>query len=100
MERLLPEEPISELEIPVLPKAADSIIAAVVQQAENIANAVTTIPESIRKREHRFDRVVLGKYTGIPLLCLLLLLILWITVVGANAPLLYCKPDLQSCERY
>lgn len=86
MERLLPEEPISELEIPVLPKAADSIIAAVVQQAENIANAVTTIPESIRKREHRFDRFVLGKYTGIPLLCLLLLLILWITVVGANVP--------------
>ena len=86
MERLLPEEPISELEIPVLPKAADSIIAAVVQRAESIANTVTTIPQFIRKREHRFDRFVLGKYTGIPLLCLLLLLILWITVVGANAP--------------
>ena len=57
-----------------------------VEQAESIANAVTTIPESIRKREHRFDRFVLGKYTGIPLLCLLLLLILWITVVGANVP--------------
>ena len=28
----------------------------------------------------------MGKYTGIPLLCLLLLLILWITVVGANVP--------------
>ena len=66
MERLLPEEPISELEIPVLPKAADSIIAAVVQQAESIANTVTPIPESIRKREHRFARDVLGKYTGNP----------------------------------
>ena len=45
MERLLPEEPISELEIPVLPKAADSIIAAVVQP---VSYTHLTLPTILR----------------------------------------------------
>lgn len=73
------------MEIPQVNGVADTIIAACTR-AESIANTVTTVPEQARKREHRFDRFVLGKYTGIPLLLLLFLVLLWITIIGANYP--------------
>ena len=85
-ERLLPETSLFTLEIPQVNGVSDAIITAIVQQAERIANAVTTVPEQARKREHRFDRFVLGKHTGIPLLLLLLFVLLWITIIGANYP--------------
>lgn len=85
-ERLLPETSLFTLEIPQVNGVSDATITAIVQQAERIANAVTTVPEQARKREHRFDRFVLGKHTGIPLLLLLLFVLLWITIIGANYP--------------
>lgn len=99
-ERLLPETPLSALEIPQVNGVADTIIAAIVQRAESIANTVTTVPEQARKREHRFDRFVLGKYTGIPLLLLLFLVLLWITIIGANYPSPCCKAVLPISEPF
>jgi len=34
----------------------------------------------------RLDRVLTGKWTGLPIMAVLLMLVLWITIVGANVP--------------
>ncbi|MBQ8164355.1 MAG: ferrous iron transport protein B [Clostridia bacterium] len=40
----------------------------------------------MKRRNRRFDKVFTGKVTGIPIMLLLLCLILWITIEGANYP--------------
>lgn len=62
---------------------AESIIA----KAEKIAQAVVTRKETPAwNRDIRIDRVLTGKITGYAVMFLLLMLIFWITIVGANAP--------------
>lgn len=39
-----------------------------------------------RKRNKRLDRIFTGKITGIPIMLLLLCVVLWITIEGANYP--------------
>ncbi len=53
--------------------------------AERTAGRVTQgIPTG--KREQMLDKLVTGKWTGIPILLLLLFFLLWITIAGANIP--------------
>ncbi len=39
-----------------------------------------------RSRGQRLDKILTGKYTGIPILLLLLFFLLWLTIAGANLP--------------
>lgn len=64
----------------------DSVIAATVQLAEEIAaQAVCGMTESDTK-DRRTDRILADKKIGIPVMLLLLAGILWLTMLGANYP--------------
>ncbi|MGN0630037.1 MAG: FeoB small GTPase domain-containing protein, partial [Ruminococcus sp.] len=86
IENILKEENTSETysEPPDQPAADDT--EKTVQLAERICSEVVSKPENCDEKCRRADRIVLGKYTGFPLLFLLLGVVLWITIAGANYP--------------
>lgn len=65
----------------------DDIPESIVKTAEN---AVDGVVKTNQNKKHDFDRkldkLFTSKLTGIPIMLLLLLLIFWITAVGANYP--------------
>ncbi|MBE6021636.1 MAG: ferrous iron transport protein B [Cellulosilyticum sp.] len=65
----------------------DLIVVTYIEQAEKIAQeVVTTLPSKIRDYDRKIDRFLMGKYTAFPMMFLLLSLILWLTIIGANYP--------------
>ncbi len=66
------------------PSASDLINESLIKKSEEIANAVTKTPVSFK--ESFLDFILLGKYTAFPIMLVGFLIILWITVVGANYP--------------
>ncbi len=68
-------------------KVQDDIPESIVKTAEN---AVDGVVKTNQNKKHDFDRkldkLFTSKLTGIPIMLLLLLLIFWITAVGANYP--------------
>ncbi|MBP3309306.1 MAG: ferrous iron transport protein B [Ruminococcus sp.] len=68
-------------------KVTDLITAAVIKRAGDIcAEAVAVGRKSPYLRDRRLDRIFLSRRWGIPVMLLLLGIILWITIVGANYP--------------
>ena len=61
------------------------MIAAVVTHSEEIAARVVRQPEHADAADRKIDRILAGKW-GIPVMLLLLGLVLWLTIVGANYP--------------
>ncbi len=59
-----------------------------VKRAEQIGKLVVrqTAQNAVCARERRLDRVLTGKWTGLPLLLLLLLAVFYLTIRGANVP--------------
>lgn len=66
--------------------AEETAIEDTVKQAEEIFSQCVSVPDGFAERDRRLDRFILGRYTGIPLMLLLLGLVLWITIIGANYP--------------
>ena len=66
-------------------QCADAMIAAVVTHSEEIAARVVQQPEHADAADRKIDRILAGKW-GIPVMLLLLGLVLWLTIVGANYP--------------
>ena len=66
-------------------QCADMRISAMVMHSETLAAAVMTRPEQADQRDRRIDRILAGR-AGIPVMLLLLGLVLWLTIVGANYP--------------
>ena len=65
----------------------DQIVAAIVGRAEAIARRVVSgAGGGYSRRDRRLDRLFTGRATGLPILGLLLLLIFWLTIAGANVP--------------
>ena len=65
----------------------DILVRKLVRRAERISKrAVISAPSAKEARDRRLDRILTGKHTGIPIMLLLLALIFWITIVGANYP--------------
>jgi len=65
----------------------DSIVSSIVSKAELISSeCVTFKKKDYNKRDRKIDKILTNKWTGIPLMILLLITILWITIVGANYP--------------
>ena len=63
----------------------DALSAALVHSAEALAEAVTTVhPSGGEERQRRLDQLVTGALFGYPLMLLLLGLLLYLTVSGAN----------------
>ena len=65
----------------------DLLIQCPVQQAQQLAEQTVTMNEAeAMKRDRQIDRILFSRWAGIPLMILLLCLVLWITLAGANIP--------------
>ncbi len=66
----------------------DSIMESIYKNAEEIASKVVTrVGEKPRFDVDRFvDKLVTSKWTGFPIMFLILAAVFWITIVGANVP--------------
>ncbi len=63
----------------------DQIVSAVVRHAERVAAvSVRSMQEKYSRRDQRLDRILTGKLTGFPIMLLMLLVIFWLTISGAN----------------
>lgn len=62
----------------------DILTAAAVLRAEEITMTCVTAPDDPHARDRAIDRVVLSRRFGIPLMLLLLALVFWLTLSGAN----------------
>ncbi len=68
-------------------KLRDKIVACLVIAAEGIcADAVSFENQNYNARDRKIDRILTNKWTGFPIMLLLLTLIFWITITGANYP--------------
>ena len=65
----------------------DSIVSSIMNRAEKAAAAASEIKSgNALMRDQRIDRILCSKYTGIPIMLALFMLIFWITISGANYP--------------
>ena len=68
-------------------KVQDDIPESIVKTAENTADGVVKTNQNKKYDfDRKLDKLFTSKLTGIPIMLLLLLLIFWITAVGANYP--------------
>lgn len=65
---------------------SDSITASVIKKAEEIAAECVTSGDKAYKRDRMIDDIITSRRFGIPLMIILLGMILWITIEGANIP--------------
>ena len=65
----------------------DLVVSKIVERAEQIYQLCVSVPKSgYNSHDRKIDRVLTSKATGIPIMILLLGVIFWITIVGANYP--------------
>ena len=65
----------------------DLIVSDIVAKAEDIYNHCVRIEaSSYNSRDRKLDKLLTSKATGIPIMILLLGIIFWITITGANYP--------------
>ena len=65
----------------------DEITTATIRHCEVIAReAVTHTQKQYHDRDRKIDRILTSRLTGIPIMILLLFVIFWITITGANIP--------------
>lgn len=63
------------------------VTKALLDRASEINDkAVNSLPSKKEKRERLLDKILLGKYTSIPVMLLLFGVVLWITIAGSNYP--------------
>ncbi len=56
--------------------------------------------EEYNQRDRRLDRILTSKMTGIPIMIVLVLLIFWLTIVGANYPSTWLSNLFAEIEKY
>jgi ferrous iron transport protein B len=65
----------------------DHIVSKIVERAEQVYRLCVALPEGgYNRRDRKIDRLLTSKLTGIPIMILLLGVIFWITITGANYP--------------
>lgn len=64
----------------------DMITAAAALRAEEITLTCVRMPETACTRDRQLDRILLSRRWGMPLMLLLLAMVFYITLSGANAP--------------
>ena len=67
-------------------KIQDSIISSLMHKAENVSRGTFSQQSDSDKRDRAIDRILLSRKFGIPIMLLLLMIILWFTMIGANYP--------------
>ena len=65
----------------------DQIVSCIVRKAEEICDGVVVHEKTKRElRDQKIDRILTSKWTGFPVMLLLLGVIFWLTITGANYP--------------
>ena len=65
---------------------SDIIVETIIKKSEEISKKVVYAPKQYTLRDQRIDKILTSKLTGIPIMILLLVVILWITITLANIP--------------
>ena len=64
-----------------------AVVSALLRAARETAQAAVTARRSPEEdRDRKLDRILTNRYTGVPLMVLLLACVLWLTIQGANYP--------------
>lgn len=78
-----------------------SVTASISQQAERIfSQSVKQLLSREEKKQNMIDRVLLGRYTAVPAMLLLVGVVLWLTMVGANYPSSILKSAFDAAEAW
>lgn len=64
----------------------DKIIKTLIGKAENLCNKVVKVTNKYNNFQRKIDKVLVSKITGIPIMIITLLVVLWITITLANYP--------------
>ncbi len=66
----------------------DSVMESIYKDAETIAGKVVSTPDSKSNysMDRMIDKLVTSKWTGFPIMLLLLSFVFWLTIVGSNYP--------------
>ena len=65
----------------------DKIVYSLVSKAQNIySKSVHVYNENYNERDRKIDKILTSKKTGIPVMIILLFVIFWLTISGANYP--------------
>lgn len=65
----------------------DVIVAKLIEKCEYIYNKTVSIKNNYANTlDRKIDRILTSKLTGIPVMILMMIIIFWLTIVGANYP--------------
>lgn len=65
----------------------DSVVSSIMDKAENICSEVCVFEnENYSNRDRKIDKILTSKKFGIPIMILFLMIIFWLTIIGANYP--------------
>lgn len=79
----------------------DVFVSTLMKQSESICKEVVTYEnENYIERDLKIDKVITGRKVGIPLMILLLMVVFWITIIGANYPSELLSDFLFGLEKY
>jgi ferrous iron transport protein B len=68
-------------------KIKDSIVNSILMRAQEIADKSVVSENDISdNRDRKIDKILTGRPFGVPVMILMLLLVFWITITGANYP--------------
>lgn len=64
----------------------DLVVKTLVEKAESVAKKCVNVKDKDKEFHKKIDKLLVSKRTGIPIMILLLLVILWITITLSNYP--------------
>lgn len=68
-------------------KLRDAIVSRLYREAESVCSAAVHFEnKKYNSKQLKLDRVLTSRFTGVPIMLLLLALVFWITITGANVP--------------
>lgn len=78
----------SSLRWEVGPRFHEGVVESVYSEAAEIADACSRYPgtDAASDWDRRLDRLFTSRWTGFPMMALMLLAVLWLTIAGANYP--------------
>lgn len=79
----------------------DEVASRIIITAEGIAaDCISGKPDNYSKKDRKIDKLLTGKLTAVPIMLLMLGVVFWITVVGANYPSQWLSGVLFSAENH
>lgn len=80
-------------------KISDNIASCLILTAEAIYTEVTSLQKTKSyDRDRKLDRIVTGRFTAVPIMLCLFILVLWLTISGANYPSALLSDFFGFCE--